>query len=210
MLICKKVKINIRIIVYYFFMDYCYSKIDPIFKYYLHTGFDHSIQEVADAVHVTKKTLFNRYKTKENLEHCLVNYWQVKSCERLVQRMEYANNAVEKLMMFLFELQYGRNNEFHFFQKTKVMFLEKFEQINPLFITHLEDIFKMGVEEGLFRFEFEPKVFAYFFQGNALFILLSDTVINTDYISFLFRPILTETGKIVFQDIDIEQIFKYS
>jgi hypothetical protein len=68
----------------------------------------------------------------------------------------------------------------------------------------------MGVKEELFRFESEPKVFAYFFLFNALFILLSDTVINTDYVSFLFHPILTETGKIVFQDIDIEQIFKYN
>ena len=191
-------------------MNYNHAKIDPIFKYYLSTGFDHSMQEVADVVQITKKTLFNRYQAKENLEYCLVDYWQVKSCERTAQRMEYANNAVEKLMMFLFELQYCRNNEFHFFQKFKEIFLGKFEQINPLFITQLEEIFKIGVKEELFRFESEPKVFAYFFQFNALFILLSDTVINTDYVSFLFSPILTETGKAVFQDIDIEQIFRYS
>jgi AcrR family transcriptional regulator len=189
-------------------MDYNHAKIDPIFKLYLNTGFDHSMQEVADAVQITKKTLFNRYQTKENLENSVVDYWQVKSCERIAHRMEYANNAVEKLMMFLFELQYCRNHEFHFFQKMKEIFLEKFEQINPLFIIQLEKIFKMGVVEGLFRFESEPKVFAYFFQFNALFILLSDTMINTDYISFIFEPILTETGKIVFQDIDIEQIFR--
>ena len=191
-------------------MDNNYTKIAPIFRYYLNTGFAHSMQEVADAVQITKKTLFNRYQTKDNLEYNLVNYWQIKSCERIVQRMEYANNAVEKLMMFLYELQYCRNNELHFFEKFKEIFLKKIEQINPLFITQLEDIFKMGIKEGFFRFESEPKVFAYFFQFNTLFILLSTPVINTDYISFLFHPILTEKGGNVFQDIDIEQIFKYN
>jgi hypothetical protein len=90
----------------------------------------------------------------------------------------------------------------------KEVFLEKFEQIKPLYITQLEEIFEMGVQEGVFRFESEPRVFAYFFQFNTLFILLSNTRINTDYISFIFEPILTETGKNVFQDIDIEQIFR--
>jgi AcrR family transcriptional regulator len=189
-------------------MDIKYPKIDPIFKYYLSTGFAHSMQEVANAAHITKKTLFNRYQTKENLEYILVNYWQAKSCERMILRMEYANNAVEKLMMFLFELQYCRNNESHFWMKIKELFLEKFEQIKPLFTIQLEEIFQTGVKESLFKFDSEPKVFAYFFQFNVLFILLRDTGINTDYISFLFNPILTAAGKNVFQDIDIEQIFR--
>jgi AcrR family transcriptional regulator len=166
------------------------------------------MQEVADAVKITKKTLFNRYQSKENLENSLVDYWQVVSCERMVQRMEFSNNAVEKLMMFLFELQFGRTHEFQFFQKMREVFLEKFEQIKPLYITQLEEIFETGVLEGVFRFESEPRVYAYFFQFNTLFILLSNTTINTDYISYIFEPILTETGKKVFQDIDIEQIFK--
>jgi AcrR family transcriptional regulator len=189
-------------------MVYNYTKIEPIFKYYLNTGFAHSMQEIADTVHITKKTLFNRYLSKENLEHCLIDYWQVKSCERIAQRIEFANNAVEKLMMFLFELQYCRNNESHFFQKIKEIFLENTEQKSPLFIAQLETIFNMGVEENLFQFDADPKVFAYFFQFNALFILLKDSLINTDYISFLLAPILTESGEAVFKDIDIEQVFK--
>jgi len=188
-------------------MIYNHSKIEPIFKYYLNSGFDRSMQEIANAVQISKKTLFNRYLSKENLEYCLIDYWQVKSCERFAQRMEHANNAVEQLMMFLFELQYCRNNEFHFFEKTKEPFLRKFERANPPFIIQLEAIFETGVGEGLFRFRSEPKVLAYFFLFNALFILLSDTVVNTDYLSFLFEPVLTEKGKGVFTDIDIEQIF---
>jgi len=189
-------------------MDYDYAKIEPIFKYYLHNGFTCSLQEVANNVCITKRTLFNRYLSKDNLENCLIDYWQLQSCERIAQRMEYANNAVERLMMFLFELQYCRNNEFHFFQKTKEFFLRNFEHTNPRFIAQLEVIFEMGIDKKLFRFESEHKVYAYFFLFNAMFILLNDTIINTDYLPFLFEPILTEIGKSVFQDIDIEQIFK--
>jgi AcrR family transcriptional regulator len=187
-------------------MEYNYSKIEPIFMFYLSKGFNHSMQEVADAVQITKKTLFNRYISKENMELCLIEYWQTKSCERMAQRIEYANNAVEKLMMFLFELQYCRNNEMLFFQKTKEIFMGNYEQNSP-YISQLEDIFTTGIAERLFHFDGEPKVFAYFFQFNTLFILLNNNIVNTDYISFLFEPILTETGKIVFQDIDIEQVF---
>ena len=124
------------------------------------------------------------------------------------ERMEFSNNAVEKLMMFLFELQYCRNKESHFFQKAKEIFFENSEQKSSLFITQLENIFKMGAKEDFFQFESDPKVFAYFFQFNVFFILLKDNLINTDYISFLLAPILTESGKMVFKDIDIEQIFK--
>ncbi|MCL2245511.1 MAG: hypothetical protein FWC10_00110 [Lentimicrobiaceae bacterium] len=188
-------------------MVYNYSKIEPIFKYYLNNGFKHSLQEVADAVLITKKTLFNRYISKENLEFCLIDYWQKRSTARIAKRMEFSNNAVEKLMMFLFELQYCKNNESCFFQKTKEIFLEKFLQ-NSHHIKQLEEIFSMGIEEELFKFDSDPKVFAYFFLFNTFFLLLNDNLIYTEFISFLFEPILTEKGHGVFKDIDIEQVFK--
>jgi hypothetical protein len=109
--------------------------------------------------------------------------------------------------MFLFELQYCRNNEDYLFQKTKEVFLKK-GNINYPHITQLEIIFNMGIGENLFQFNLEPKLFAYFFQFNTLFVLLSDPLIKTEFIPFLFEPILTEAGRNVFQDIDIEQIFK--
>jgi AcrR family transcriptional regulator len=188
-------------------MGYNHNKIEPIFKYYLSNGFNNSMQKVANAAHITKKTLFNRYVSKENLEHCLIDYWQIKSNERIAKRMEFANNAVEKLMMFLFELQYCKKNESHFFQKTKELFFKKTVQSGP-HLTQLEVILAMGVNEDLFRFDTDIKVFANYFKFNALFLLLNDTLIYTDYLSFLFEPILTESGKMVFGGIDIEKIFK--
>jgi len=188
-------------------MEYNNIKIDPVFKYFLNNGFEYSLSELAKAVHLTKKTLFNRYISKENMELCVIDYWQKKSNERMAQRMEFSNNAVEKLLLFLFELQYCKNNESHLFHKAKSVFLEKFERNSP-HILQLEAIFKTGIKENLFRFDTDPKVFAYFFQFNALFLLLSDYLIYTEYILFLFEPILTNIGKEVFQDIDIEQIFK--
>jgi AcrR family transcriptional regulator len=188
-------------------MKYNYSKIEPIYNYYLRYGFERSLQEVANAVHITKKTLFNRYISKEYLILCLIHYWQTQSCKRLEQRMEFANNAVEKVMMFLFELQYCKKNENFFFQKTKTLFLEEFEQSSP-HIKQLETIFRLGIKENLFRFDSDPILFAYFFQFNTLFLLLSHDLIYTEYIAFLFEPILTETGMAVFKDIEIEQIFK--
>ncbi|MCL1850129.1 MAG: hypothetical protein FWF70_01785 [Bacteroidetes bacterium] len=189
------------------FMNYNHSKIEPLFTFYLENGFNHSLQKIADTIKITKKTLFNRYFSKINLELCVVDYWEIKSNERIKQRMEFTNNAVEKLIMFLFELQYCKNNESFLFQKKKEFFLEKFIQNSP-HITLLESIFKMGIKEELFRFDSDTKVFAYFFLFNTLFLLLSDNLIYTEFISFLFDPILTEKGKAVFKDIDIEQIFK--
>ena len=188
-------------------MEYNHAKIEPIFNYYLSNGFNHSLQETAEAVHITKKTLFNRYVSKENLEYCLIDYWQIKSNERVTESMEFANHAVEKLMMFLYEIQYCKNNESCFFQKAKELFFEKSVQSGP-HIKQLEKIFAGGVKEELFHFESDPKVFAYYFQFNTLFLLLNGTLIYTDYLSFLFDPILTESGKAVFRDIDIEQIFR--
>jgi hypothetical protein len=175
----------------------------------LNNGFHNSLQNIADTVHITKKTLFNRYLSKENLEFCLLNYWQIISTERLDQRMEFANNAVEKLIMFLFELQYCKNNEVFFFNKMKEIFFEKTIQINPL-ISKLEDIFLMGVKEKLFQFDFDLSVFAYYFLFNTSFLILSNDLIYTEYISFLLGVILTDKGKTVFEEIDIELVFKKS
>jgi len=188
-------------------MTYNNSKIEPIFKYYLNNGFTNSLQNLADTVHITKKTLFNRYVSKENLELCVVDFWQKKSNERMAQRMEFANNAVEKLMMFLFELQYCKKNESHFFQKSKENFIEKFAQNSP-HLLQLEVILKTGIEEDLFCFDSDPKLFGYYFLFNTLFLLLSEKLIYTEFVCFLFAPILTEKGKLVFQDIDIEKVFK--
>jgi len=185
---------------------YNYTKIESIYNFYLKNGFHHSLQEVADAVRISKKTLFNRYISKENLECCLIDYWQQKSNERILQRMEFANNAVEKLLMFLFELQYCKSKESIFFQKNKELFLEKVVQKMPHFV-QLDTIFRWGITEDFFQFETDPKVFAYFFLFNSLFLLLSDSLIYTEYIDFLFAPILTEKGKTVFKEIDIEQVF---
>jgi AcrR family transcriptional regulator len=151
-----------------FAMNYHHHKIEPIFKYYKNHGFEHSLQELADAVQITKKTLFNRYISKDNLELCVLDYWQTKSNDRMTERMEFTNNAVEKLVIFLFELQYCKNNEPHFFQKSKEVFLEKFIQNSP-HITQLEAIFTMGAKEELFYFDFDAKLFAYFFLFNAVF-----------------------------------------
>jgi AcrR family transcriptional regulator len=187
-------------------MDYNSSKIEPIFKFCLNNGFDHSMQKMADAAQITKKTLFNRYISKENLELYLVDYGQILSNERMAQRMEFANNAVEKLMMFLFEIQYCKINEPHFFQQTKEIFLRKYVQNSP-YTKQLETIFQMGVKEELLQFDSDPKVFAYFFLFNTLFLLLSDKLIYTEFIAFLFEPILTEKGESAFKGIDIEHIF---
>ena len=190
-------------------MQYNYFKIEPIYKFFLDNGFNHALQKIADAVHISKKTLFNRYISKENLELCVVHYWQKKSNDRLAQRMEFANNSVEKLMMFLFELQYCKNAELHLFQKSKEVFIEKSIQNSP-HIKQLETILKMGMKEELFQFDSDPIIFAYFFLFNTTFLLLSDNLIYTEFISFIFEPILTEKGKVVFKDIDIEQVFKKS
>ena len=165
------------------------------------------MQEIAEAAHITKKTIFNRYLSKENLELCLIDYWQIKSNERSTERMEFANHAVERLMMFLFELQYCKKNEYHFFQKAKELLLEKTKQTGP-HLNQLENILATGKEEGLFHLESDSKVFAYYFLFNVLFLLLKDNILYTDYLSFLLEPVLTEAGKSVFRDIDIEQIFK--
>ena len=188
-------------------MGYDHKKIEPIFNYYQNNGFHHSLQEVADAVHITKKTLFNRYTSKENMELCLIDYWQSKSNERFSVRIEYANHAVEKLMMFIFELQYCKKNETNFFKKAKEIFLKNSKQPLPHF-KQLEEIFIMGLLEDLFHFETDPKVYANFFFFNVLFLLLNDTLVYTDYLSFLLDPILTESGKTVFREINIEYIFK--
>jgi len=187
-------------------MNYNPVKIEPIYTFYQNYGFGLSLQKLADTVQLTKKTLFNRYSSKENLELCVIDHWQLKSNERMMQRMEFTNNAVEKLLIFLFELQYCKKNEPHLFQKSKEIFIEKFIQNSPN-ITQLEKIFKMGEKEKLFWFDSEMKVYAYFFLFNALFLLLSSNLIYTEFIPFLFEPILTEEGKTVFKDIDIEQIF---
>lgn len=183
------------------------QKLESIFVCYKTKGFSPTTAQIAEDVGITKKTLFNRYQTKENLEKLVLQYWQKQSMVRLDERCEFANNEVEKLLLFLYELQHCKRIEPVFFEKTKVDSMLFGESGNSHFLDKVCFILQLGKKSELFQFETDAIVYAGFFLQTVFHVLLVKESINTDYVSLIIYPILTQKGQLVIQDIDIEQFF---
>ena len=51
------------------------QKIHLVYDFFLKEGFYYTVEEIADAIKVTPKTLFNRYQTKANMVLEARKYW---------------------------------------------------------------------------------------------------------------------------------------
>src|SRR5574344_816806 len=96
------------------------KKLNQLFFYYVQNGFNHTIEEIAKSLKVSAKTLFNRYKNKNNMEREVILYWQNTIIRRLDKKALYCNNNIEVLLILICELVQSMQKETPFFEiKTK-------------------------------------------------------------------------------------------
>ena len=134
-----------------------------LYKYIAANGFDHSMDEIAAALHITRKTLHNRYSIRQSIDDMVVEYWKNLFVSRFEEKMLYSNHVMETLLILIFELELSIINEFPIYER------ESGEYKDPKIIeTHflvplLTQIIKNGQQTGEISIDIDPKKYACYY-----------------------------------------------
>ena len=79
------------------------QKTETLYQYFEKNGFDKTIDEISKGINVTKKTIFNRYQNRENMERMLQLYWRQRFRKNFLEKCQNCNNMVEVLLFVIYE-----------------------------------------------------------------------------------------------------------
>lgn len=180
-------------------------KLQLLLKHYAENGFDHTVEETARILHVTKKTLFNRYQTKESMETAAMRYWQKYTRDMVEEKCAHANNSVESLLFLICEI--GRMQE-----TTEPLFQRKIADImgenrygDKEMKSLLSDILDIGCKEGSIQPDQNFNAYIPYFLLN-VFIYTSQREMTADIVGFLLHPLLSEKGQEMLDAINVEAL----
>ena len=176
-------------------------KIHAVYDFFLKEGFQHTVQEIALAVKVTPKTLFNRYNTKANMVLEARKYWHQQIRERLFEKIEYCNNVVEKLVILICECHYCLQQESNYFMKELE---DAFTCEENAFCTSLKKLLKEELDQNLLNSAVNPQEYAKFFMHNVYFYLPQH--LNADTFFNLLSPVMLPEAQEIYNQIDINKI----
>ena len=176
-------------------------KIHAVYDFFMKEGFHHTMEEVATAIKVTPKTLFNRYQSKANMVLEARKYWHQQIRERLSGKIEYCNNVVEKLIMLICECHYCLQQESNYFMKEVE---DTFSCDENAFCASLKQLLKEGQDLNLLNSAINLHEYSSFFMHNLLSYLPQH--LNADTFFNILSPILLPEAQNIYNQIDINKI----
>lgn len=178
-------------------------KLQPILQYFIDNGFKHTTDEICEAVGITKKTLFNRYGSKEKLEETVIDFFELQINRKIEQKISYCNNSIEAIVFYIDDLYTEKQTTPALFEK--VMQKTPVSKQNPILLSFFDLLIARGQKEGLFNTDLSPLLYADFFFNTLFFFFLQNNFCN-DIITYILCPLLTEEGKNEFNSIDVENL----
>lgn len=176
-------------------------KIHVVYDFFLKEGFHHTMVDIAKAIRVTPKTLFNRYQTKANMVLEARRYWHQLILNRLSEKIEYCNNVVEKLVMLICECHYCLQQESNYFMKELE---DAFTCEENAFCTSLKKLLQEGLDQHLLNSAVNPQEYAKFFMHNVYSYLPQH--LNADTFYNLLSPVMLPEAQNIYNQIDINKI----
>lgn len=179
------------------------KKLEELYHYFLEKGFTISTDKISEALGITKRTIFNRYRTLENLEKEIMYFWRISFKKRFEEKSQYCNNEVEKLLYFIYELKISQYREADFYKKEfeSKAFLHHHDDS---FVHIVEKILEEGVSNGYFRTGINMEVYSRYLLFNLVYLFIPELP-NGGIVYYLLIPILTEEGHDVIKTINITE-----
>lgn len=176
------------------------QKSDDLYNYYLQNGFQHSIDEIADSLHISHKTFFNRYESKQASINATMMRWHQEFQERYRKKCLLCNHTVEELLLFIWEFRNSLIHEAPFCQydiENKFLY-----SAQAPFLSILDNIIKKGIR--CYHFYENSNIEAY---SKFLLFNLSHYPFYNDAkeqnIRYLLSPLLNERGKTLLEEMDL-------
>lgn len=191
--------------------------IEQLYQLYLKEGEKLTTEQIAAHCEITKKTLFNRYQSRQNLEDQLIEYWKHCFYSTLKKKVENANNQIEALLYFIDQFKKSVVEEQVFFRLEEKDYLKPALLHGNFFVHVVEYLIQKGIQEKLFKAEVDPKTYSICIIFNLFHLFyypdkretLSYPQINRDqtlrYVITLVQILLTPEGEKSFEMISIDQ-----
>lgn len=175
------------------------NKLKKIVDFYNENGFDKTIEEICHAVGVTKKTLFNRYGSKKNMEDRAIDLFQELLVLRMEDKISLCNNSVESVIFLIDELYSTSKKSPIFFNEISRRGCHK-----KLYLL-MEKMILDGQKKHFFIEDLSSSLFAdFYFQ--TLFFFIEKGSFCVDIINYIMSPLLTDKGKEALDYMDIENL----
>ncbi len=193
------------------------KKLHTLYQFILENGFELSIEEIAFGIHITKKTLYNRFGSRQLLENQVVEFWRELFQSRFNDKCSFTNNYVEQLLLLIYECEWSLVHEPVFLKREIQNHNTFFKPDNPFLSNIVLQVIKQGQENGEFSSTIQDEKFIRFFLFNIfelflkesfphIFIHSNDTIsseIEYEYIQYLITPILTKEGLKNYEEINL-------
>ncbi|MBP1672228.1 MAG: hypothetical protein H6Q25_43 [Bacteroidetes bacterium] len=207
------------------------KNITPFYHFFVQFGFDYTLEEIAERVGVTKKTIHNRFISRQNLENKVLKYYQDHFITQFQNKIEFSNHSIESLLLLIFDLETSIIREFPLFYKANGIHNHfSFFETHFLIPIVIQIVLK-GQQAGDLYGDIDPKKYAHLFIYHIFTIYLQDAVseingllmdtekekksiinrtIQTEYIEFILMSILTDQGKQKLKQVDLNLLFMVS
>ncbi|HPE39632.1 MAG TPA: hypothetical protein PLI77_00920 [Bacteroidales bacterium] len=199
-----------------------------LYDYFLIHGFEHSMSEIANGINLTKKTLHNRYITRDYLEEQILAYWKTQLMNRFREKTEFSNHPVETLLLLIYELELSIINEFPMYEKEHLKYHKHHSLESHFLFPVFLEIIQNGQQNGDFPIDMDTKKYTIFLIFNIIHLFFQDIIdhigqlnrsskrerisivnqlIQVDYIEYLLSANLTHKGKNKLKEIDLNLLF---
>jgi len=207
------------------------KNITPFYHFFVQFGFDYTLEEIAEKVGVTKKTIHNRFNTRQNLENKVLKYYQDHFIYQFQNKIEFSNHSIESLLLLIFDLETSIIQEFPLFYKANGIH-NHFSFFESHFLVPIVvQIVLKGQQSGDFYGDIDSKKYAQLFLYHIFTVYLKDAVseingllmdtekekksiinrtIQTEYIEFILMSIVTDQGKQKLKQVDLNLLFMVS
>lgn len=181
-------------------------KLDTLYRFYIENGDNITIEEIAEGIGVTPKTIFNRYHSREEMENELQIYWRQQILKDVNRKMEFCNNQVEKLLFLINEILTAQKSSAFFFKRELEMRRIFGNEPDNCFAYFAQKILDEDTRYDFFSDTFNADVYSKYF----IYVIFNVLSVNKEpqLIDYLLKTILTEEGLNVLSDIDIERLLE--
>lgn len=185
------------------------QKIETLYQYFEKNGFEKTIDEISKGINVSKKTIFNRYKNRENMENVLQTYWRQRFKKNFLEKCPNCNNMVEVLIFFIYELKKSYEVEKYFFEREMDIggFFLPDDESSTFSIT--KRIINKGIELEFFSLEIDVNQYTQYFIHNTVYLFIKKHC-NEDIVRYILPPLLTEIGMNIMKDMNLTTFFEVS
>ncbi|MCR4965317.1 MAG: hypothetical protein K6A41_06635 [Bacteroidales bacterium] len=166
-------------------------KIEDIYHFYMTHGFDHSVEDIAMLMGISKKTFFNRYVSKLNSIKLSFDMWMRNLSEHINERLALCNNVAESLIILVVEFKKLAEEKSFFYQHA--MKLNIMMDVKVPFPRIIIEVLQEGKRHYQVREDLNITAYTDFFLFN-LIHYISYREIDGDLIRHLLMPALNERG----------------